>query len=195
MSDKSIQTAKVPAGVTIEQPAPQAKVMPKSTAQGGGYRIPGIPQVEYDPGLPRIINPHYTNNKRTELACVLMRPDGQCIMERGIIKDMQNPLYRDIKNQYSEEEIDLNTQREVVVQNSLAKAADQVAIDQKRLKRREDLWSHKTSYLDMDLVKNTKHKPLKRKLRQATTPEEAQAYGIAIIIKEYDDPTVDSGAN
>lgn len=193
MSDESIQTAKVPAGVTIEPPAPEAK--PKPKVQGGGYRIPGIPQVDHDPGLPRIINPHYTNNKRTELSCVLMRPDGQCMVERGIVKDMQNPLWRDIKSQFSEEEIDLNTQREVIVRNSLTKAAEQVATEQKRLKRREDLWSHKTSYLDMEVVKNTKHKILKRKLRSATTPEEAQAYGIAIIIKEYDDPTeADSGA-
>lgn len=192
MSDESIQTAKLPAGVTLEKPGPEPK---RSTKDQGGIRIPGIPQVDYDPGLPRIINPHYTNNKKSELSCVLMRPDGQCMVERGIIKDDQNPLWRDIRSQFSDEEIELNTQREVVVRNSLSKAADQVATEQKRLKRREDLWSHKTAYLDMDVVKTTKHKMLKRKLRQATTPEEAQAYGIAIIIKEYDDPTVtDSGA-
>tara|TARA_R110000868_G_scaffold9000_9_gene45617 strand:+ start:5944 stop:6564 length:621 start_codon:yes stop_codon:yes gene_type:complete len=180
MSENNPQTAKVPEGVSVEPP-----VRSKS-GQPGGIRIPGIPNVEYDPGLPRIVNPHYTNNKRTELACVLLRPDGQCMMERGIPKDNNNPLYRDIKNQYSEEEIDLNTQREVIVQNSLAKASDAFKLEEKRKNRREQLWNQKTTFLDMDLVKNTKHKMLKRKLRQATTPEEAQALGMAILIKEYD---------
>ena len=38
----------------------------------------------------------------------------------------------------------------------------------------------------MPAVKNTENKILKRKLRSAVTAEEAQAYGMAILIKEAD---------
>ena len=61
------KTAKVPEGVTVETPKQEElKKLP-------------IPDFSLDPTLPMIQNPHYTNNNRTELACVLIRPDG-CLL-------------------------------------------------------------------------------------------------------------------
>ena len=40
--------------------------------------------------------------------------------------------------------------------------------------------------MDLPAVKNSDEKILKRKLRSSMSPEEAQAYGIAILIKEAD---------
>lgn len=165
----------IPEGVKLERPEPKR---PK------GITIPGIPDVERDPNLPKIIYPHYTNNKRDKLACLLMRPDGMTMMERDIPKDNNHPLYRDIRQQFSEEEIDLNTLREISVQKQLQKAEEAAMNERRRLERREELWNQKSTFLDMDVVKNTKFKSLKRKLRSATSPLEAQAYGIAILIKE-----------
>lgn len=170
---------KIPEGVEVEQPKRNEK-------NRRGLYIPGIPDVPRDPGLPKIIYPHYVNNARTKLACLLMRPDGMTIMESDIPKDNNHPLYRDIRQQFSEEEIDLNTQREITVQRQLIKAQEDVAAEQKRMSQREELWNQKSTFLEMDVVKNTKHKSLKRKLRSATTALEAQAYGIAILIKESD---------
>lgn len=169
------QGVKIPEGVVVEQPKRESR---------GGIHIPGIPDVPRDPGLPKIIYPHYINNKRDKLACLLMRPDGMTMLESDIPKDMNHPLYRDIKQQFSEEEISLNTMREISVQQQLMKSQEAAATEQKRLQRREELWNQKSTFLDMDVVKNTKYKSLKRKLRSATSPYEAQAYGLAILIKE-----------
>ena len=55
------KTAKVPEGVTVETPkTSEIKKLP-------------IPDFGLDPALPIISNPHYTNNDRTELACILLR--------------------------------------------------------------------------------------------------------------------------
>lgn len=168
------KTAKVPEGVTVETPkTSEIKKLP-------------IPDFGLDPALPIISNPHYTNNDRTELACILLRPDGMATQEKGIPTDEKHPLYRDIRKQYSEDEIRHNTSRQMQIQNALNKSAKEAEEVKEREDKRSKLWNIKSTFLDFEAVRNTEFKNLKRKLRSAVTPEEAQAYGIAILIKESD---------
>lgn len=168
------KTAKVPEGVEVKTPQKsELKTLP-------------IPNFSLDPSLPLIVNPHYTNNARSELACVLLRPDGMATQEKQIPTDEKHPLYRDIKKQFSEDEIRHNTARQMVVQSALSKAAKSADEVKEREDKRAKLWSTKSTFLDMPAVKNTENKILKRKLRSAVTAEEAQAYGMAILIKEAD---------
>jgi len=166
------KTAKVPEGVTVETPKKEElKKLP-------------IPDFSLDPTLPMITNPHYTNNNKSELACVLIRPDGMATTEKGIPADPNHPLFRDITKQFSEDEIRHNTARQVHIQSKLNEAAEEAKTHKEREDRRAALWSIKSTFLDLPQVKGTEFKTLKRKLRSATSPEEAQAFGIAIIIKE-----------
>lgn len=166
------KTAKIPEGVTVESPKQEK---PKE--------LP-IPDFALDPSLPMITNPHYTNNNRTEMACVLLRPDGMATQEKGIPTDEKHPLYRDIRKQFSEDEIRHNTLRQVKIQSALRDAEKDAKEIQEREERRSALWSIKSTFLDLPQVKGTEFKSLKRKLRSAVSPEEAQAFGLAIIIKE-----------
>ena len=104
--------------------------------------------------------------------------------EKNIPTDEKHPVFRDIKRQFSQEEIDQNTRRQVEIINALGKAAE----EQKTIKQREEsrakLWEIKSTFMDLPAVKNSELKTLKRKLRSALSPEEAQAYGLAILIKE-----------
>ena len=171
MTDET-KTAKIPDGVTVETPKKsELKSLP-------------IPDFSLDPTLPMITNPHYTNNSRTEMACILLRPDGMATQEKGIPTDEKHPLYRDIKRQFSEDEIRQNTQRQVKIQSELSKAAESEKEVRDREEKRAKLWEIKSTFLDLPQVKGTEYKSLKRKLRSATSAEEAQAFGIAIIIKE-----------
>ena len=166
------KTAKVPEGVTVKTPT-----------QNELKKLP-IPDFGLDPSLPVIIYPHYTNNNRTEMACVLLRPDGMATQEKGIPTDEKHPLYRDIKKQFSEDELRHHTQRQMQIQNALQAAAKSAEDDKEREDKRAKLWSIKSTFLDLEQVRNTEHKILKRKLRSAVTPEEAQAFGLAILMKE-----------
>ena len=166
------KTAKIPEGVKVETPKQeQPKELP-------------IPDFSLDPSLPMITNPHYTNNSRTEMACVLLRPDGMATQEKGIPTDEKHPLYRDIRKQFSEDEIRHNTLRQVKIQSALRDAEKDAKEIQEREERRSALWSIKSTFLDLPQVKGTEFKSLKRNLRSAVSPEEAQAFGLAIIIKE-----------
>ena len=164
--------AKIPEGVTVEPPKKEE------------LRTLPIPELHLDPTLPVIVNPHYTNNARTELACVLLRPDGMATQEKGIPKDQNHPLYRDIKNQFTEEEILTNTAREVQIQTSRNKAMEEAKTQSDREELRAKLWEVKSEFMDMDVVKNSNAKGLKRSLRKSSTYFEALAYGCAILIKE-----------
>ena len=70
------------------------------------------------------------------------------------------------------------------IQQAMQKAAKTAKDAEEREDKRAKLWSIKSTFLDLEQVRKTEFKNLKRKLRSATTPEEAQAYGVAIIIKE-----------
>ena len=120
------------------------------------------------------------------MACVLLRPDGMATQEKGIPTDEKHPLYRDIKKQFSEDELRHNTQRQMQVQNALQDAAKTAQDEKEREDKRAKLWSIKSTFLDLEQVRNTEHKKLKRKLRSAVSPEEAQAFGLAILMKEAD---------
>ena len=166
------KTAKVPEGVEVKTP------------KQNELRTLPIPDFSLDPSLPIISNPHYVNNDKTELACTLLRPDGMATQEKGIPTDEKHPLYRDIRKQFSEDEIRHNTQRQMQIQQAMQKAAKTAKDAEEREDKRAKLWSIKSTFLDLEQVRKTEFKNLKRKLRSATTPEEAQAYGVAIIIKE-----------
>lgn len=174
------KTAKVPEGMSIENPEVKKERSPQKPQRSGI----DIPEFGLDVTLPTIVFPHYTNNAKDQLSCILVRPDGQSFKEDGIPRDKNHPLYRDIVSQYTEQEIDHNTNREIANQRAKQADAELKETEANREKKRADLWARKSTFLDLDIVRNTKYKSLKRKLRQATNPEEALAYGVAIIVKE-----------
>ena len=171
--------AKVPEGMTIDKPKPEEKKKTKEQPLS-------IKDFSLDPDLPLIQNPHFTNNAQTEMACTLIRPDGMVMIERNIPADEKHPLFRDIMNQFTEAEIATNTKRQVAIQNAQNDARKQQEKDREREKIRQELWDTKSKFMEMDMVKNSSEKILKRNLRKATTPYEAMAFGVAILVKESD---------
>ena len=168
------KVAKVPPGMEIKRPEKEeAKPI-------------NIPQKEFeiDPGLPQIQYAHYTNNAKNILACILVRPDGQAHKETNIPADPNHPLYRDIMRQFTKEELEVNTRREVSIAQATRKAVEAQEKIAAREKNRADLWEAKSKFMDMDAVKNSNNKVLKRNLRKATSYFEALAFGCAIIIEE-----------
>ena len=167
--------AKLPEGVTIKKPEPEQNPEPK-----------GLKTKEFtlDPSLPIIQYPHYTNNAKTELSCLLVRPDGMASIEQKIPRDEKHPLYRDISIQFTEEEILTNTNREVQLQIAKNKAMEEAKTANEREEKRAKLWEIKSEFMEMNVIKNSTEKSLKRNLRKSTTWFEALAYGCAILIKE-----------
>jgi hypothetical protein len=168
------KVAKVPPGMEIKRPKSISETKP----------LINVKDFDLDPNLPIIQYPHYTNNAKTELACLLVRPDGAATKESRIPRDEKHPLYRDIKRQFTEEEIVINTQREVQISKAMTKSLEEKKAQDDREMIRSKLWEIKSTFMDMDEVKNSENKTLKRNLRKATSYYQALAYGCAIIIEE-----------
>ena len=177
---EDVKYAKVPTGMTIDKPSEEPQQEKRTTKE----KPLSIKDFDIDPGLPVIQYPHYTNNARSELGCLLIIPDGMVVQEKAIKADKNNPLFRDILAQFTEAEIDTNTKREIQIASSRDKAMQSIKEDEEREKTRHELWEVKSSFMDLDVVKNSDEKLLKRQIRKATNYFEAFAYGVAVIVKE-----------
>ena len=142
--------AKVPDGMEIKKPDPEQNPQPKPLK---------VKDFTLDPGLPIIQYPHYVNNAKTELSCLLVRPDGMATQEQKIPKDENHPLYRDIRNQFTEEEILTNTAREVQIQTSRNKAMEEAM--ELRAKPRQ---SNTTTTPDVQRVLSQDHKQKQKRI-------------------------------
>jgi flagellar biosynthesis component FlhA len=86
--------------------------------------------------------------------------------------------------QYTEEEVAHNTSRQVHMHAKTMEAAKEAEEQAKNTKYREDIWEMKQTFLNMDVVKRDTNKDLRRKIRKSRTVIEAQAYGIACILRD-----------
>jgi len=165
---------KVPEGVTIETPKQEQ------------------PQVDIrrnfdvDPTLPQIIFPHYVNNKKDMLSCFLQRPDGSVTKEDQIPKDPAHPVYRDIQKQFSEWELNNNTDRQIHQLSMAKKNSESIDKDIAQKKQRSDLWDAKQEYLKLPCMSLPENKEFKREVRKSQTVIRAQAFAIAAILKDFE---------
>jgi len=170
--------AKAPEGVSIEKPTPEPETKKVQVDIRRNFNV--------DPTLPQIIFPHYTNNSRTLLSCVLVRPDGGSHKEENIPADNKHPLYRDIIAQYSTWEIEQNTDRQAHVQKQGAKTREGQMKEEKNQMQRAQLWEAKQEYLKMPCMQKPEMKEFKREVRKSQTVIRAQAFAIAAILKDFD---------
>lgn len=183
--DNDGKYAMVPTGMEIKKPLPEPETFTTQKKKTKEEPL-HVKEFDIDPGLPIIQYPHYTNNAKTELSCILVRPDGMATIEHKIPADNNHPLFRDITLQFTEAEIQTNTRREIQISTARNKAMDEQKKGEAREQKRTDLWNVKSEFMDMDIVKKSDEKILKRNLRKATTHYEALAMGLAILIKESD---------
>ena len=173
---------KVPEGVTIETPEPEKKNSDSHSERPADIRR----NFEVDPNLPQIVFPHYINNKKDMLSCLLMRPDGSCYKEDQIPKDTNHPVYRDIQRQFSEWELMVNTDRQIHIMDAGKKNAEALDKDMAQKKQRADLWEAKQEFLKLPCMNLPENKAFKREVRKSQTVIGATAFAIAAILKEHE---------
>jgi hypothetical protein len=138
---------------------------------------------------PDIIFPHYGNDARTKVVGWLRwadQPPTAPLQRMEGEKDTGNKFVHDVFSQYTEEELQRNTKREIeyiTLRRKLKREKDDID-DQAR--RRSRLFKFKTEILDTEEVANAPNTPmaksLKRKIRKATTEASISAYVAALIL-------------
>jgi len=138
---------------------------------------------------PDIIYPHYGNDARTKIVGYIRWPDqppSAPLSRMEGEKDTQNKFVHDVFRQYTEEELQTNTKRELNLLDIRRKLRSEHEDNQAKADTRSKLFKFKTEILDTDDVANAPNDPiaksLKRKIRKATSEAAISAYVAALIL-------------
>jgi hypothetical protein len=111
----------------------------------------------------------------------------ECIINAGAPETgYVNADYDAIMEEYGEEELDrLTALVNDIESEKLERHEEQKTIQLNRMKQ-ETLFNIKLEAFEIEIVKNSKNKELKKLIRKAKTPLEVQAYTTILIQKEMD---------
>lgn len=136
---------------------------------------------------PKYRNPYFLDKSvRSMKAEILVAGEYQeCVINAGAPETgYVNIDYDTIMEQFGEEELDrLTAIVDAIKAEKLERHEEQKLIQINRMKQ-ETLFGIKLEAFEIDLVKNSKDKELKKLIRKAKTPIEVQAYTTILIQKE-----------
>ena len=138
--------------------------------------------------LPKYKNPRWVDKENRRIWCEILVNDKyhQCNINVGNPSEgLINKDYDALLELYSEEEIDQNTElfdKEGEENQKRAEEAREVHIN--RVKQ-ETLFEMKLEAFEIETIKNSKNKELKKCIRKAKTLIEVQAYSTMILQEEF----------
>jgi hypothetical protein len=138
---------------------------------------------------PKYKHPYFLDKSvRSMKAEILVAGEYQeCIINAGAPETgYVNADYDAIMEEYGEEELDrLTALVNDIESEKLERHEEQKIIQLNRMKQ-ETLFNIKLEAFEIEIVKNSKNKELKKLIRKAKTPLEVQAYATILIQKEMD---------
>ena len=138
---------------------------------------------------PKYKHPYFLDKSvRSMKAEILVAGEYQeCIINAGAPETgYVNADYDAIMEEYGEEELDrLTALVNDIESEKLERHEEQKTIQLNRMKQ-ETLFNIKLEAFEIEIVKNSKNKELKKLIRKAKTPIEVQAYTTILIQKEMD---------
>lgn len=132
-------------------------------------------------------HPYWSNKEHEHLIATIVFPDGK--KQTASIQGKDNPDYIAIMEAFGEEEIDKNTEEGLRRRDENIKRRAERHEANKMRATQEALFNVKLEAFNIDAVKNSKHKDLKRLIRKAKTPMEVTAYTSVLLMKEIEDPS------
>lgn len=132
-----------------------------------------------------IVNPHWTNNARTILAVEFHYDDGRIVNAVISNADTSNPDLAEIKSNFTEKQLEDNTQVAIKKSNdTLAKKKqEEEALAQRKFN--EDLFAAKLKIFEIEMVKNSTNKKLKSQIRKSKSETEAMAWAAALLLSDF----------
>jgi hypothetical protein len=100
--------------------------------------------------------------------------------------DDTNPDMKAVLEQYTEEEIDANTQEGLDRRNENIKQQMERRESQQVRARQEGLFNCKLEAFEVEAIKNSKNTELKRMIRKSKSVMEVQAYATILLMKELE---------
>lgn len=132
----------------------------------------------------KIENPYWANKERQHIIAEFFYPDTNKRVTASIMNDGTNRDYEEIMRNYSVEQIDANTNRRMEDRNNQIKQnLERQKVDKTRMQQ-EQLFAAKLDAFELDVVKNSKNRDLKSKIRKSKTFMEVTAYTVMLLMQE-----------
>lgn len=149
----------------------------------------------------QIINPRWGNEQKTHIVAGFKYDDGK-IVNASITNEgdaVDNPDWAEIMATFGIAGIDKNTEDAIEDHNSRKQQRQEQDILDRDRRKKEALFNAKAEAFDIDLVKNSKNRDVKNKIRRAASITEVLVYTAMLHVMEdplsnpsasrMDDPT------
>ena len=146
-----------------------------------------VTEVETTPPKKTYKNPYWSNRDNRHLIVTIVQPNGKESLASIHDKDGNNPDMRAVLEEYTEEQIDDNTNRALERRNDNMRRSAERRESQKARAKQEALFAVKLEAFEVDAIKNSKNTELKRLIRKSKSILEAQAYATILMMKELED--------
>ena len=138
------------------------------------------------PQKKKYLFPYWSNKENRHLIVTIENSTGQQNMASIMDPDGTNPDMKAVLEQYTEEEIDANTQEGLDRRNENIKQQMERRESQQARARQEGLFNCKLEAFEVEAIKNSKNTELKRMIRKSKSVMEVQAYATILMMKELE---------
>jgi hypothetical protein len=138
------------------------------------------------PPKKKYLNPYWSNKDNRHLIVTIELANGQHSMASIQDPEGTNPDMKAVLEQYTEEEIDANTQEGLNRRNENIKQQMERRESQQARARQEGLFNCKLEAFEVEAIKNSKNTELKRLIRKSKSVMEVQAYATMLLMKELE---------
>ena len=151
------------------------------------YTVETVNEETQEKPKPKYIFPYWSNKDSKHLIVTLEYPNGTRATASVQDVDGKNPDYKAILEQFSEEEIDANTQEGIERRDDQIKKRMQRKESEAIRAKQEQLFGAKLEAFEITAVKESKNTNLKRLIRKAKTPMEVTAYTTILLMESMDE--------
>ena len=138
------------------------------------------------PPNKKYLFPYWSNKDNRHLIVTIENSAGQQNMASIMDPDGTNPDMKAVLEQFTEEEIDANTQEGLDRRNQNIKQQMERRESQAVRGKQEALFNCKLEAFEVEAIKNSKNTELKRAIRKSKSIMEVQAYATILMMKELE---------
>lgn len=137
--------------------------------------------------MKRIIkNPYWGNDEKTQVMCEFHYEDGSAQIAAVTDTEEGNPDWKEIFNNFTTQQIDELTDGALAEAREEHEKKKQMQRDEVERMKVDALFQAKLDAFDIDMIKNSKNRELKSKIRKAKSLIEVTAFASALITLEHE---------
>ena len=137
-----------------------------------------------------ILNPRWANEERNQIICRFKLDDGNIVQAAiSVPEGGRNPDWEEVMEKFGPDVLEENYQNDLAERDKFREAQEEQRKQEIERAIKEALFNAKAEAFEIQLVKDSKNKTIKNKIRKASTIMEVTAYTAALILKEDPDFT------